>query len=504
MADTDAPKVDFKLPDGTQFKGSLQDAMSSLPNSMQPDLQRIGADMAQRNPANPSPPGSTLDMARSHAEDLTAKAEAAGNKQQELQTPIYDQLEQANKQLGADLARGPRTVAQPEVPKLKPEEITPVFGALMAFAALAGTGARNHAVGALNAMNGVMEGVHTGNKELYDRSLKEYEAKSKQALAAQAEADKQYKAIIDNDKYSIEDKQEALKIAAFRAGNYDMAEKIANHAWDKVITESGLEERAGQKFEIAKNKFSDDLAKSQAIVTDDDLRMIAAQMRSDPGAIRIVGAYDRITKQRLAHIYVEEANKAGKSPQEIVAAQKAILAETGAMRQAESRVVAVERLQNSIDNLGPMLKDLAERGLPDGVKAINKPINWLRRNLSDEDLSKLDLLTVEIPTQYQEAMTMPGSNAQMHEGARVAGQVFMNSDMTLGQVMGNYKVMTEILKSNDAALKKIVEEEKKKIANEGSSSSDAIREFATEAEAEAAGLKPGTKVKVAGKLGTWQ
>ena len=55
MADTDTPDLDMKLPDGTVFKGNLQDAASALgspalPGSMAGDVSRIAADVARNTP----------------------------------------------------------------------------------------------------------------------------------------------------------------------------------------------------------------------------------------------------------------------------------------------------------------------------------------------------------------------------------------------------------------------------------------------------------------------
>lgn len=189
MADTDTPDLDLKLPDGTQFKGNLQDAMSSLPNSMQPDLQRIGADMTQRSPA--ASPNVDNNQVVQKMNDYYANVDQDRQKQQGMldKDLLQNQQERhsATEELKHTLQQGPQHAAKPEVPKLQPDQITPVFGALMVMAALSGVGARNHAAGALNAMNGVMEGSHTGNKEMYDRSMKEFEEKSRQAVEAQKE-----------------------------------------------------------------------------------------------------------------------------------------------------------------------------------------------------------------------------------------------------------------------------------------------------------------------------
>lgn len=138
---------------------------------------------------------------------------------------------------------------------------------------------------------------------------------------------------------------------------------------------------------------------------------------------------------------------------------------TSAARQAETRAVAVARLDESFDALGPQLDELAKKGAAKGVQISNMPINKLRTYFSDEDLSALKILTTELPTQYIEAMTMPGSNAQMHEGARVAGTMLMNEDMPYKQIVANYKVMNKILKSNKAVQEKIAGKETSKIAN---------------------------------------
>lgn len=441
MADTDTPDVDLKLPDGTVFKGNLQDAVSSLPNSMQPDLQRIGADMAQRNPA---PPSNALNMAEQHATDLRSSADKIRAAQDKTQLAYAPEIMGARDQYGADLKKGEQPIPQPQVPKLKPEEITPVFGALMAFAALAGMGARNHAVGALNAMNGVMEGSHTGNKELYDKSIKEFEEKSKLAVEAQNEAHKRYESILNNDKWNIEQKQEEMRIQLLRDGNYDAADKLAEHGYQDFVNKSFLAETAATKAAEKAKEFS--MGASSDMSDPARTKFWAQKYLKDktlpPFSWGKSGQQDRELFRKAVE---NEATEQGKSGSEVAAIQSDFKAKAASLAAIEKRAGGInlgsEKIKRDIATMNSVLDKVAATG---GAKVLNAPINKIREMLSDADRGVLDLVTQQVGTEYERNLT-GGMNsvAQLHAGALEDGKSLLNQDMTIPEIRAKLPIMIQ-------------------------------------------------------------
>jgi hypothetical protein len=182
---------------------------------------------------------------------------------------------------------------------------------------------------------------------------------------------------------------------------------------------------------------------------------------------------DKKARLQVSEALTQEMIRRNMHGSDLMANKAEFGAQSQAIKQAETRVVAVERLEDSVKKLGPKLDALAEKGLAQGVKITNMPINKLRTYFSDTDLSALRILTTEIPTQYMEAMTMPGSNAQMHEGARTAGTLLMNEDMTYEELMNNYHTMVDVMANNHEALRNIVQREIARVGKSGGSSSGA-------------------------------
>ena len=442
-------ELDLKLPDGGEYKGDLQGALSSLPSSMQPDLQRIGADMAQRN----APAGGSAAELPAQAAEYYGNVEKDRQKWQGQLDQDLLKNEQERKavtdEMKQTVERGPGRVAQPAVPKLTPHEITPVFGALMALAALAGSGARNHAVGALNAMNGVMEGSARGDKELYDRSMKEYEQKSKQAIEAQKEMTDEWNKKIRVGEMTREELDHEAHMFSLKYPQLKIDESILRGEPGHMFH---VMDAAAKSVETARKEHDKFLANQSpmAKLTDGGAGI---QQAFELSHIPLPGGNSKFAMARNVDMFNRMAEQ-GVTPEAAVRQYMTSTADKTALTNTVNREAAVDRITGAVQNLEPKVVELTNK-LNDKLPGhwANQTINSLIGKFGDDaDLAELRNLTFALGREYVAATTMPGSNAQMHVSHTEDAERMANGNMPPAMLAGALKGINEDIAASKDSL----------------------------------------------------
>lgn len=147
------------------------------------------------------------------------------------------------------------------------------------------------------------------------------------------------------------------------------------------------------------------------------------------------------------------AKEMGLEPQDIgtTRAQSAALAAT--MKDLTKRAEAVELFSNKVaKDMSTFETILAQVG-SDSPILVNKPINYLRRQLSSPELAQLDLAAKQVGTEYERLITGGTlSVAQLHVGAQEDAKKLINGDMSVPQARAVLDVMrTEMKNARDAA-----------------------------------------------------
>lgn len=355
-------------------------------------------------------------------------------------------------------------IRAPEYQPLTMQDIQSNAIPLLIAATIAGKGQRRHAMGALSAFGSMINGAAEGKKELYEASNSRYKAALDNLKNDQEEFDRRSAVIRANKNLTLTQKQDQINLLNMERGHEinDAMRDAGGYSLqiDQENAHKKLIEDLFKQYSNFDAKAQSTLKKTAPTISVETADRIAEEILSgNRVAANSLGMGSSADKKFVEERVTIKAKERRLSGADIAAAHALLTAQTAAARNAETRAVAVERLEKSFSSLGPMLKDLASKGLPGGVKVVNAPINYLREHLSSEDLTNLRILTTELPTQYVEAMTMPGSNAQMNEGARIAGALLLNPEMTFGQVMQAYDTMQKILQSNGAAMRNVVKSE---------------------------------------------
>ena len=96
---------------------------------------------------------------------------------------------------------------------------------------------------------------------------------------------------------------------------------------------------------------------------------------------------------------------------------------------------------------------LVEKVNGKGATPVNATFNWIGKNIGNEDLAELKTLMGSLGRQYIEAITMPGSNAQLHATSQEWADGVFNENINIPNLQGTLRAMTIEIGSTETALK---------------------------------------------------
>ena len=413
-------------------------------------------------------------------EALKSKSEAMTREQGEM-TAVYDQLK-------GQYAKGVPPLKQQQIDPYKrpiapPDQLLTSMGVMAALAALFGSASRGPYSGAMAAMTGAMEGWQQRDDKIVEQSMKEY-AENVAAIRTNNESLKaEWESAKEEHKNNIEGLLSAAKGIAIKydlgdVGQADIRLQRADKAGAALDKHVDSMQRGIDNLFKLKESILDHIAKAEqqklklaqqqsGFFEWDDATFTARRILAGESGASLgmgtgqVGSYNRTLTTRALRSIAQSENL---PPATVARAQAQLAAVKSGMRQNETRAVAVQRLTGQIEGQWGIIKDLVEKGAgPSGIPAADAPINTIRRHLGDEDLAAFDRAIQTLATNYQEAMTMPGSNAQMHEGSRINAERFLNTNQPFRVLESVYNVMLREIENADKAYAAVAERERAKI-----------------------------------------
>lgn len=147
------------------------------------------------------------------------------------------------------------------------------------------------------------------------------------------------------------------------------------------------------------------------------------------------------------------ADELGLTPQDLGTTRATSAALSATLKDLTKRSAAVDMFSSKVEkDMQTFDQVLADAG-SNSPLLINKPINALRRQFSDPDLSRLDLAARQVGTEYERLITGGTlSVAQLHAGAQEDAKKLINGDMPPKQaraIMDQMRV--EMRNARDAA-----------------------------------------------------
>lgn len=218
--------------------------------------------------------------------------------------------------------------------------------------------------------------------------------------------------------------------------------------------------------------------------------------RTAQGAANISAVDDRVA---------EMSSERGSTPGTDVA-NRALRASTEkALTERTKFVAAGQQFVRNFQKQADLVEKYLKAGTAGSVPIINKWIQKGRKAIEgDPDVTAFDTAIRGLAREHQRIVTGVTSNSQLHVSAQETADELLNKDMTADQVRATLKVMREEATNAVDSGQEEVSALKSELARIGTAPDAKVREFKTEAEAKAANLKKGTRVKIGGVPGTWQ
>jgi len=347
-----------------------------------------------------------------------------------------------------------------DAPEIDPNKFQGLSMAMIATAMLGGS--RGNWLGAVSALNGAMKGIIDGNQAEADRQAKDYERQYASAKAKDEDALRKYESILNNRKLTINEMLQQANLVA--AENQHAEVQAATQIKSIESVQQAIEKRrmALLSLDQRNQQFQENLeARRQARSTS----------QLDDGGSELAARIYELTGQQ-PHTYggmgselnrlAADARTKGRSlddvARDVASGRLTMAGQSSGARQATTRYQAVERLTGSVTELENAVVQLAREAGNSQVPSANATMNWIKRQMGDGKLQELHTLMGSVGRQYQEAVTMPGSNAQMHATAQAWADGNFNENMSLDQIQGSIRGMSQEIAANKRFLQAQVQE----------------------------------------------
>jgi hypothetical protein len=223
-----------------------------------------------------------IQQDRSRSDAYIAQMEKSQNLEegnlQQRQREMEPLRQRALSEVQRPLPQPPRQEKPPEPPKRQNQhdDETWLFASAL-LGSLAGAFTRRHQTNALAAFSGAMEGYQEGSKQKFDQNMKIWEVENRKALETNKQAMDEYKEILQNRKFSIDQMSIAMQLAGQKYD--DQAAITAAKTKNSLVMAQFFDKRAqsAEQMETSANRLSQsyDLAQQR-----EQNKMAIAQMRA--------------------------------------------------------------------------------------------------------------------------------------------------------------------------------------------------------------------------------
>lgn len=250
-----------------------------------------------------------------------------------------------------------------------------------------------------------------------------------------------------------------------------------------------------------------------ASVTPETIKQLAERYRVD-GTLPSFGwgASGAIVRAKILNEASNQAAAEGSTGEQERIRQVGLGTIKQALGQLEKNRANITAFENTAARNADLVLQESEKVDRLGSPAIDRWIQAGKKNIAgDPQVARLDLAMRTFINEYARVTTSVTGGGVTSDTARKEIESLLASKMTKPQVREVIDLakqeMRNRLSSYDDQVK--VLRDRMSIKGSGSSTvetppSGAIQEFATEADAAKAGLKPGARVRIGGKTGTWQ
>jgi hypothetical protein len=326
-------------------------------------------------------------------------------------------------------------------------------------------------LGVGNVMNGMMQGIITGDQDRYKRERENYETQFKEALEHDRAVQKQFDDILRSRNLTLNEMIRRAGQLAVQHGREDIRLQSQQRSVDRILeqlratnTSLATIQRGHESFiwglpnvnstnkgrQIGElNQFGEWLVTNNYIFGGKVFNLIHSQFASKEmfDVANTIGQY--FSENHIDPSYITEQ-------------QLAVQAEQAVLKTVTQRQQGVLKLTRSIKEIETRVISLAGKiNHQYGASAANNSWQWISQHFgADPDVIELRTLMWTVATQYTEATTMPNSNAQLHATVQEDMVERFNSGYNLQQILGLFRGVNKDIEVVEKSLDQSVQEVK--------------------------------------------
>jgi len=421
-------------------------------------------------------PGIKTELAGLNARENTAQAGLTAQAAEDVTRAAKEQSESVPAEKAYESALAApipqhRKVAQPAPvdeakTKVDPKEYEGLSLALIGMALIGGAVSHGNWMQASASLNGALKGFHEGNTAQAQREYDRFEREFKAATAQEKQADKEYEDALTSRKLTISEQLARVESIARRYGHEDVLSAAKTKSFQQVINQTearraqliGTEQRqqavtvrveAGKEARAAAmDRYSPKTQEGKDLVET----LMARGFQVTMGRGGMGERFDGIAAKGLA-----EGHSVDQIADDIITGKRKIAVDTKVASNVAIKEVNVERLTQTVSKLeqrtAELMKLVGNSNYPDINAAINAAAQRVGGDPEKQaNLQELKTLMSSIGRQYVEAVTMAGSNAQMHATAQEWADGIFNQNMSPGAMLGAIRAMNREMKATASTL----------------------------------------------------
>jgi hypothetical protein len=353
--------------------------------------------------------------------------------------------------------------------------------AMIGMALIGGVISRGNWLGTSAVLNGALKGYLEGDQQKADKAFQDYQTKFNEALEHDKRMQKEFEDILRSKTMTINSMLREMQNVAAKYGREDMRAEAQQRSIDGLWRQVEAYDRAIQSAEEQNFRISATIgmgvARMKAVMGGAAIEALDTNGRWFLDQT-FIGGNDKYLKELQSRyggaVAAQAMNDIGKilrdegiDPRTMTESQIDNQVQLSAQRMANNRLLAVERLTGSITQIEGRVQSLVADVNGRGVRAVNKSLNDLASQFGDEQVAELRTLLAGFGRQYFEALTMPGSNAQMHASAQDVADALADPNAPIGTIQGVLKGANFEIKSTTDALRAQIKESKGIVLGQG-------------------------------------
>lgn len=384
--------------------------------------------------------------------------------------PLEDAASKAAGELASMKAPTPTELPKWEPkPIVDPKDFQSFSFALLGMAMIGGAVSRGNWLGVSSSLNGALQGYLDGAKDRADREFKDYQTKFKEAQAHDEQAQKEFENILTNKNNTINSMLQQVKIAAAKYGREDIRQAAEQKSIDSIWRQVEATDRSLSSIQQHNDSLAVqfELGKARLDKTGGGPGMdLEAPVNANAKWFveqTLAGGNDKYEKELQSRyggpIAMAVFNDVGAQlqaqgidPRVMTQAQLDNQVQLSTQRQISQRTAGVQRLTDSIKQIEGEVSRLTAKVNGKDPRLINAGFNRLASEIGSEDVAELKTLLGSMGRQYMEAVTMPGSNAQLHATAQDWADGQFDPNMNIPTLNGTLKAINFEIEATRKAL----------------------------------------------------